>query len=175
MTRCQFTPTPISLSQRARVRRRSWRVKVAPRLPNGGQSQQRATEESKSHCCGFWNRTDGPVRDGVRIECHRAITRQGACVQDGCAGGQGDARERENMSFERRACTERGGTTNLPKHIAPTPAATPHTVASSQRKARFRAICGRFGRLIPTFWAGMNYSLLRRRLARRSQRVVLSV
>ena len=32
---------------------------TAQRLPEGGQSQQHAADENKSHCRGFWNRSDG--------------------------------------------------------------------------------------------------------------------
>src|ERR1019366_7698046 len=55
--------------------------------------------------------------DDVTIQRHCTISRQGAPATDGCAGGQGDAGERENISLERGRCAESRGAAHLPKHI----------------------------------------------------------
>src|SRR6202158_2284660 len=52
--------------------------------------------------------------DVVRIQRHRTISRQGSTAVNVCAGIQGDARERENASFERRGCIESRGGADLP-------------------------------------------------------------
>jgi len=56
------------------------------------------------------------VADGVGIQRHRARLRQGSAVQNGCGGGESDALQGENISFERSAGTQRGRTADLPEH-----------------------------------------------------------
>ena len=53
----------------------------------------------------------------IGIHRHGSILGQGTPVYR-CAGGQCNARQRENTSRERRTCTEGCRATNLPKHVA---------------------------------------------------------
>ena len=55
--------------------------------------------------------------DVVGIHRHCTISRQGS-TGHGCAGIQGDARERENIPCERSGCTESRGAADLPEHVA---------------------------------------------------------
>ena len=52
----------------------------------------------------------------IRIHRHGAVARQGSAAPDICAGDQGDACERENISFERSGRAESRRAPDLPKN-----------------------------------------------------------
>ena len=58
------------------------------------------------------------VGDTIGIQRHCSIERDGSTAQNICAGVQGDALVRENISCEHRAGTESRGIADLPMHAA---------------------------------------------------------
>ena len=74
----------------------------------------------QAQSAGFRNNRLAPAAtasDDVVIQRHRAIHRQGAAAADARAGSQGNASIRENISFERRPCTQSRGAANLPEYV----------------------------------------------------------
>ena len=78
------------------------------------------------------------VADGVGIHRYRAGLRQGPAVQNGCGSIERDARQRENIPFERSRGTKRGGTADLPED-----AVIGATVGTGIDHHHRRGACGR--------------------------------
>ena len=82
-----------------------------------GQNCQSRPQQAQS--ARFWDSRSAAATasDDITIQGHGTISRQGAPATDGCAGIQGDAGERENISLKRRRCAESRGAANLPVHV----------------------------------------------------------
>ena len=98
----------------------------APPLPGGasgahdrrrGRSRRRRGRSRRRR--GRSRRRTGAAQDGdvVGIHRHFTISRQGS-TGHARAVLQGDARERENVSYELSGCADGRGAADLPKHVA---------------------------------------------------------
>ena len=106
-------------------------------FPASRASQNDQARPQQTQSSGFWNRraasasaasasAAATTSDCVIVQRHCPGLRQGAPAPDGCAGVQGDAGQRENISLERGRCTESRGAAHLPKHVR-----VRHTIAKN--------------------------------------------
>src|SRR5450759_4363823 len=85
------------------------RAKLDTQFPARYAGQNYQSTSHQAYGAGFWCRhasTTALGGDDVIIQRHCTISRQGAPASDSCAVIQRDALKRENVSFERGACTE---------------------------------------------------------------------